>query len=156
MVICMTEQAPSMIEMDFAVMTEDYSRYVVQDGTILKVKIVVKKIFRSAILTPQGYPAGFGIDSVNAIAAIVPPHLKREPSKEPWDSARDVGQEMKFEPQEEKWQSYMTPEGFKVLVKPVVTKVIKYDKYNAFGEPIYSANVQAITNIEKLVSTATP
>lgn len=147
---------PSMIEMDFVVLTEDYSRYLIQDGTILKVKIVVKKVLRSATITPQGYPAGVGLDSVNAVAAIVPPHLKRKPSKEPWNPTRDVGKEMKFEPQEEKWQSYMTTEGFKILVKPVVTKVFKYEKYNNFGEPIYAVNVQAITNIEKLVSTATP
>lgn len=151
----MATQAPSMIEMDFTVMTEDYSRYLVQDGTILKVKIVVKKIFRSAILTAQGYPAGIGMDSVNAVAAVVPPSLKSIPSTTPWNPAEDVGQEMKFESIEEKWQSYMTNEGFKILVKPVVTKVIKYDKYNAFGEPIYSANIQAITNIEKVISTAT-
>jgi len=151
----MTMQTSGTIEMDFTVMEEDYSRYLVQDGTILKVKIVVKKIFRSPILTAQGYPAEIGIDSTNAVAAIVPPHLKKEPSKEPWNPARDIGHEMKFEPQEEKWQVYMTTDGFKVLVKPVVTKVIKYDKYNVFGEPIYSANIQAIVNIEKLVSTAT-
>jgi hypothetical protein len=145
-----------MIEMDFTVMTEDYSRYLVQDGTTLKVKIVVKKIFRSAILTPQGYPAEVGVDSVNVVAAIVPPGLKGTPSTTPWNPAKDVGQEMKFEPMEEKWQSYITNDGFKILVKPVVTKVIKYDKYNVFGEPIYSASIQAITNIEKLISTATP
>ncbi len=44
----MTTQASSMIEMDFVVLTENYSRYLVEDGTILKVKIVVKKILRSA------------------------------------------------------------------------------------------------------------
>ncbi|MCR6693027.1 MAG: hypothetical protein MRT15_11590 [archaeon YNP-LCB-003-016] len=33
----------SMIECDFTVISEDYSRYLLQDGTILKVKIVVKK-----------------------------------------------------------------------------------------------------------------
>jgi len=149
-------QVPSMIEMDFVVLTEDYSRYLVQDETILKVKIVVKKILRSADVTPQGYPAGVGIDSINAVAAIVPSHLKGRPSREPWNPARDVGEEIKFDPQDEKWQSYMTPEGFKVSVKPVVTKVIRYQKYNDFGEPIYGATIQAITNIEKISSTVTP
>ena len=151
----MSAQPSNLIEMDFVVLDEDYSRYLVQDGTILKVKIVVKKLLRSPNMTPQGYPAFINIDSINVVAAIVPPSLKREPSKEPWDPARDVGKEMKFEPQEEKWQSYMTNEGFKVLVKPVVTKVIRYEKYNSYGEPIYSANIQAIVNIEKLASTAT-
>jgi hypothetical protein len=144
-----------MIEMDFVVLKEDFSRYLIHDGSILKVKIVVKKILRSAELTAQGYPARISIDSINAVAAIVPQSLKREPSKEPWDPTRDKGDEVKFEPQEEKWQEYMTTEGFKILVKPIVVKVIKYDKYNNYGEPIYSAIIQAITNIEKLASTAT-
>ncbi|MEM3666858.1 MAG: hypothetical protein QW222_07250 [Candidatus Bathyarchaeia archaeon] len=145
----------SMIECDFTVVSEDYSRYLLQDGTILKVKIVVKKIFRSAEITPEGFPAGLSFDSVNAVAAIVPPTMKGQSSKEPWDPRRDVGKEIKFEPQEEKWQEYITNDGFKILVKPVVVKVLKYDKRNIYGEPIYAATVQAITNVEKFTSTAT-
>jgi len=64
-----------------------------------------------------------------------------------------VGTEVKFDPIEEKWQEYMTTDGFRVLVKPVVVKVIRYDKYNSFGEPIYSAVIQSITNIEKVAAT---
>jgi len=144
-----------MIELDFAVVNEDYSRYLVQDGTTLKVKIVVKKIFRSADMTPQGYPAAVSMDSMNAVAAIVPPALKSAPSKEPWSPTRDVGQELRFDPIEEKSQQYITNDGFRILVKPVLTKVFRYDKYNNFGEPIYSVNIQAITNIEKFSSIAT-
>jgi hypothetical protein len=151
----MSEQ-PSMIETDFAVLEEDYSRYQVQDGTVLRVKIVVRKILRTPVITPQGYPAGVFIDSLNSVAAIVPQHLKREPTREPWNPATDVGKEMKFDPMEEKWQAYMTTEGYKVLVKPIVTKVIKYEKYNDYGEPVYATTVQAVTNVEKLTSTATP
>lgn len=44
---------------------------------------------------------------------------------------------------------------FKILIKPVVVKVLKYDKRNNYGEPIYAATIQAITNIEKFTSTAT-
>lgn len=151
----METEPQNMIETDFAVLSEDYSRYLVQDGTILKVKVVVKKILRTATVSPQGYPVGVGIDAINAVAAIVPPGLKRPPSKESWDPKKDVGQEMKFETLEEKWQSYMTNEGFRVLVKPIVTKIIKYDKYTNFGEPVYSTVIQSITNVEKLSSTAT-
>ncbi len=144
-----------MIEMDFVVMKEDYSRYLLSDGTILKVKIVVKKVFRTADLTPQGYPNSVSIDSFNAVVAMVQQSQKRKPSKERWDPTRDKGEEIKFEPQEEKWQEYMTADGFRILVKPVMTKVIKYSKYNDFSEPVYSATIQAITNMEKLSSTAT-
>jgi len=142
------------IEMDFSVIDEDYSRYQLGDGTLLKVKVVVKKIFRSPQTTPQGYPTGVGFDSENAVAAIVPQRLKREPSRERLDPTRDVGEEVKFAPEEERWQSYMARDGFKILVKPIVTKVIKYPKYNDYGEPIYSASIQTIINIEKSAARA--
>lgn len=143
-----------MVDWDFVVLKEDFSRYLVEDGTILKVKVVVRKIVKTLTLNPQGYPVGYGMDTVNAVAAIVPPQLKREPSKEPWDPRKDIGEEMKFEVQEEKWQEYMTHDGYRVLVKPVVVKIIKYQKYNEFGEPIYMATTQQITNVEKMATTA--
>ena len=148
------ENKTELIETDFVVLKEDFSRYLIHDGTILRVKIVVKKILRSPDLTPEGYPKVLSFDSVNVVSALVPPGLKRPSSKEPWNPVKDVGKEVKFEPQEEKWQEYMTSDGFRILVKPVVVKVLKYDKYNNFGEPIYAANIQAITNIERMVSTA--
>ncbi len=151
----MTAEPSSAIEMDFVVVSEDYSRYLLQDGTIIKAKAVVRKILRFGEITPQGYPAQLGLDSVNVATAIVPPHLKSAPSKEPWNPTRDVGEEMKFDALEEKWQEYVTNDGYKILVKPVVTKVIKYKKFNDFGEPIYSTVIQAITNIERFTSTAT-
>jgi len=145
----------TMIECDFIVVTEDYSRYLLHDGTTLKVKVVVKKIFRSAEITPEGLPVGLSFDSMNVVTAIVPPALKGPPSRESWDPRKDVGKEIKFEPLEEKWQEYVTNDGFKIMVKPVVVKVLKYDKRNIYGEPIYAASVQTITNVEKFTSTAT-
>ena len=151
----MTALPSNIIEMDFVVVSEDYSRYLVKDGSTLKVKIVVRKIMRMGLITAQGYPTNLGLDAFNVITSMVPPGLKAEPSKEPWNPVTDVGTELKFEPIEEKWQEYITHDGYKVLVKPVVTKVIRYDKYNEFGEPIYSATVQTIMNIERFASTAT-
>lgn len=46
-----------------------------------------------------------------------------------------------------------TPDGFGITVKPVVTKIFRYNKYNVYSEPIYNVNVQAITNIDKIEST---
>ena len=54
---------------------------------------------------------------------------------------------------EEVWQEYHTKDGYKILVRPVVTKVLKYEKYNAFGEPIYSVgNIQQIIDIKHIKS----
>jgi hypothetical protein len=44
----------------------------------------------------------------------------------------------------------MTTNGFKITIKPVLTKVFRYEKYNNFGEPMYNIALQAITNIDKI------
>lgn len=144
----------AMYDADFVVLNEDYSRYLLRDGTLLRLKIVVRRIFFNPNKTPEGYPAAFGLDTANIIAAIVPLSLKRSPSGAPFDPMRDKGEELKFDEQDVKTQEYMTSDGFKVTVKPVLTKVLKYSKYNELGEPIYNAVIQSITNVERITSTA--
>ena len=127
---------------------------IVHDGTIIKAKIVVRKILLTTSRTPEGYPASYGLDSVNAITAIVPPPLHGQPSQEPWNPQKDLGTEMKFEEQEVKIQEYTATNGFRITVKPVITKIFRYNKINDFGEPVYNALIQAIINIEKIATTA--
>lgn len=46
-------------EVDFVILNEDYSRFlIVPDGTIIKAKVVLKKIFFTVDRTPEGYPMG--------------------------------------------------------------------------------------------------
>ena len=58
------------------------------------------------------------------------------------------GEELDFEPLKESWNEYRCADGTYVKLKIVVSKIIKLDKRNAQGEPIYqvaSANVLAVT-----------
>jgi hypothetical protein len=144
-----------MQEIDFLVLSEDYSRFLLHDGTILKAKIVLRKIFFTPLTTPEGYPTNTGFDSVNVVVSLVPQSLRRAPSNEPFNPQRDKGIEIKFEEQETKLQEYMTTNGFKISIRPVLTKVFRYDKYTNLGEPVYNVILQAITNINKIDSTTT-
>lgn len=139
-------------EDDFTVIKEDYSRWMLQDsGVIIKAKVVLRKILLSAALTPEGLPTQMQLDTINSVTAMVPDNLKRKPTDPV--TPNDVGEEVKFEEQKISLQEYMTVKGFRVTIKPVVTKILKYDKFNGFGEPIYRVIVQNITNIEKLSGT---
>jgi hypothetical protein len=144
-----------MQEADFIVLSEDYSRFLLHDGTILKVKIVLRKIFFNPLKTPEGYPMNTGFDSVNIVVPFVPQSLKRPPSTEPFNPQLDKGTEIKFEDQEPKLQEYMTTNGFRISIRPVLTKVFKYDKYSQLGEPLYNVVLQSITNIDKMETTGT-
>jgi hypothetical protein len=136
-------------EVDFMVLKEDWSRYFVNYCTELRIRAVVRKILEAGPYNPNGYP-NFGIESINAVSAIVPDKLKRQPSTTILDLNTAQGQEMGFMIHDEKWQEYQTTDGFKVMVKPVLVKVWKYESYNSLGEPIYNVNIQNIINAERL------
>lgn len=144
-----------MQEVDFVVLSEDYSRFLLHDSTNLKAKIVLKKIFFTPIKTPEGYPVNTAFDTVNVVVAMVPQALRRPPSHDPYNPQTDKGTELKFEEQDVKTQEYMTTNGFRVSLKPVLTKVFRYEKYTPLGEPLYSVVLQTISNIDKIETTAT-
>jgi hypothetical protein len=142
-------------EVDFCVVKEDYSRFVLDDETIIKAKIVLRKIFVSPINTPEGYPTQTGFDILNVVAAKVPSHLKRTPSKEQVNMQVDKGEEIKSIKDQIQEQQYITDNGLRITIKPVLTKVFRYNKYDSTGDPIYNVSLQQITNIDKMQLTGT-
>jgi len=58
------------------------------------------------------------------------------------------GEEVDFEPLAERWNEYRLSDGTLVKMKLVVSKVVRLEKWNEQGEPIYlvqSTNVLATT-----------
>jgi hypothetical protein len=141
-------------ELDFFVVKEDYSRFVLNDGTTIKAKVLLRKIFASPINTPEGYPTETAFDAMNVVVALVPQNLKRQPSQETFNPQVDRGEEISFIEQKVNTQEYVTDNGLRILIRPVPTKVFRYNKYNALGEPVYNVVVQQITNMEKMQSTS--
>lgn len=142
-------------EVDFFVIKEDYSRFVLEDGTLLKVKILLRRIFMTPFFTPEGYPISSSFDAENVAVAIVPQNLRREISKDAFDPRVEIGDEIKFINQKINEQEYHTDNGFIVTIRPIVTKIFKYNKYlPPFGEPPYNAQIQRITDFQKIESTS--
>ena len=145
--------ANSFEDVDFEVLKEDFSRYTLEDGTIIKAKVAVRKIIFNEQRSVEGYPLNINHEGLNVITTIVPHHLRKSPSS-PNDQTInpqiDKGSEVPFETLETKTQEYVTKNGFKFTLKPFVVKIFKYEKYNQLGEPIYTVTMQAITNIHKI------
>ena len=80
-------------EVDFSVIKEEYSRFLLDDGTRIKPKIVVRKIFTSIQTTPEGYPIQTGFDVIHIAAAKVPENLRKDPTPQPVISQNEVGDE---------------------------------------------------------------
>lgn len=141
----MSYNPDSYKEVDFRVMKEDFGRYDLSDGTLLKIKAVVHKMLRSVDINPVGYP-DVAIDSSSVVTAIVPDALKGSPSA-PFDIDKERPEEVQFTPQDVLLQEYLM-DGFMVSVQPALTKVFKYNKFNARGEPVYGTVIQPILNID--------
>ena len=75
------------------------------------------------------------------------------PSTQPIDTQNDIPEELRFEELEIKDQEYITPDGFKIIIKPVLQKIFKYNTFNGTGEPVYQATIHSIPNIEKIRNT---
>ena len=134
---------------DFVILKEDWSRYRIDDGSIMKVRVAVIDIYRSIQTSNTGYPELQYI-SQNLVSAIVPEKLRGIPSIQPVDIQNDIPEELRFEELEIKDQEYITPDGFKIIIKPVLQKIFKYNKFNGAGEPVYQATMHSIPNIEKI------
>lgn len=137
-------------EVDFSVIREDYSRFILNDETVIKAKIVVKKILSSPLKTPEGYPLQTTFDAIHVVSAKVIESLRREPSKEPLNPMVDRGEEVEVIKEEIRNQEYITDDGFRVTIKPFVSKIFRYKKYDIFGYPIYNVILQPITTIDKM------
>lgn len=142
------EKEPN-IEMDFQVISEDWSRYRIEDKTLIRFRINVLKIFRSKKVGKTGYPA-FAITSRNMVSAIVPDKLKGKPPKKPPKRPYDIDRELSLEPLDVKWQEYLTKD-YKIRVKPTLVKIFRAKAFNDFGEPIYvTSTLQPIVDVKKL------
>jgi hypothetical protein len=115
----------------------------------MKVRVAVIDIYRSIQTSNTGYPELQYI-SHNLVSAIVPEKLRGIPSIQPVDIQNDIPEELRFEELEIKDQEYITPDGFKIIIKPVLQKIFKYNKFNGTGEPVYQVTMHSIPNIEKI------
>jgi hypothetical protein len=139
-------------EVDFEILREDWTRYSLSDKALLRVRIGIVKLLNRG-LSEIGIP-NFTASSQNLLSAIVPKDLvKKDSVAKPGDVTPDdikAGTDLDFDlvgkPQ---WQEYKTADGWIVMVRPEVGKVVKLNFYNDLGEPLYWANVQSTFRVKK-------
>ena len=143
-------------EFDFDVIKENYTRWRVSDRTVIKAKFVLRKFSQIGEIDPLTKIPGFAIDKANIAVAMVPDSLKNYANKGMVISGSGVGEMLDVEPINEDWQEYRIANGFKLSLRPVITKVFRYNKYDALGEPIYEiSNIQMITDLAPLTRVRT-
>ncbi len=59
-----------------------------------------------------------------------------------------MGQEIEFEPESERWNSYILEDGTKLRLKAVAATIIRLDEYLPNGDPMYMVNASNVVAID--------
>jgi len=137
-----------VIEIDFDVISEDWTRYKLKDGTTIRIRTPLMKVFESKGKGPLGYPnigivqAPVVISAFNASQTGPPSNIIPKPE--------EYSEEVAIIERHEKEQEYRTQDGFTIILKPILVKAFKAPKvFNPFGEPVYQVQTQAILDVRK-------
>lgn len=132
-------------EVDFDVIEEPWARYLLKDGTLIRFRTAVTKIFESLIKGPMGYP-NFRIAVQPVASTIVPDDLKGEPTPMKEPKPEDFVEESKIiQRSDDVWQRYKTKDGWIIKVKVSVRKIFKSNKFNDEHEPASSTRARTPT-----------
>ncbi|HKO65159.1 MAG TPA: hypothetical protein VJU13_08145 [Candidatus Nitrosocosmicus sp.] len=127
--------------LDFAVSKEDWSRYDLSDGSILKIKLVVTKIRKKN--------SDYNLDVQNIIVVLSNERGQRDSKVyTPSELQQAKVQDISYSIITQDWNEYVVDDGTNIKVQPIVTRVSKTSKFDFHGDPIYLVNVQGNVVIE--------
>lgn len=125
--------------MHFDVLREPWNEYELPDGSILRVKHVLRRIFK--VQNPDG---SFSWETdIQAITALthVPEESKGPPSDTTYSPeelrSQVIDPDVRYRTLPEEWNEYILEDGTRVRLKFTVARISKTDKYDRRGEPIY-------------------
>ena len=127
--------------LDFIVTREDWCIYDLSDNAILKVKVVLTRVFKQqgqlysdfqpiyVILTNERGTPDSSIKSLQDLQSSI---------------VRDVH----FTTITSDWNEYVVDDGTTIRIQPIVTKVVKTSKFDPKGFPIYLCDIQGNMSTE--------
>jgi len=134
------------VELDFEVVEEGWNEYELSDGTRLRIRPIVVKIFDTGEKDPEEKPI-VGIASTNIVTAKVPANLKDVKDGNESDENKEY---LEFEALKEIWNKYTVEDDFILRVKLVVSQVLRTTERNQFGEPVYRVKSDNVVGIKPL------
>jgi hypothetical protein len=120
---------------DFIVTREDWCRYDLSDNVILKVKVVLTRVFKQqgqlycdfqpiyVILTNERGNPDSNTKSVEELQSL-------------------AKEDVRFTAVSQDWNEYVVDDGTTIRIQPIVTKVVKTSKFDRNGFPVYLCNIQ--------------
>jgi len=139
-------------ELDFEVVEEKWITINVKDGSVIRFKPVLIKVFKTNMKDPETGEPLYGYEGQNVLSVRSPEELRGNPSENlpsvP-DALKMSKEEIEFDIKDPSWNIYeLTEENNKrVKIKPIIISVFKIkDVFDRFGNPYYIVRSQLITS----------
>jgi hypothetical protein len=143
----MTLKTRKMNSLKFEVMNEPWNEYKLEDGTVLRVKVVVAGVFKEAgEKFSIAHMNVFGVVPEDKYLGIPSPPLKQDEKLEKFIEAEDL----KFTQLTDQWNEYDLPsEHIRLSIKGVLVSVSRTTRHDEKGIPVYETNVQLVVKHKK-------
>ena len=136
---------------EFTVKDEPWTKYKLEDGTLMFGRLIIFKIFRGEDYDPTGQPI-YTWSSQNLFTTICPKALKGTPTVPPptsLDPNTVNTMPVDFERVgAERWNVYELSDGSVIRAKLELVGIIRTDKFGPDGDPLYIVNSPAIPRIK--------
>ena len=127
--------------LDFTVVREDWCRYDLADNSILKVKIIVTRTFR----TQESY----SVDFQHVIVVLT--NERGTPDTHVYTpqelQASIIQDDIRFTTSSQDWNEYVTDDGTRIRIQPMVMRVAKTSRFDPKGVPQYMVEVQGTMQV---------
>jgi len=133
---------------DFEAVREPWHKYELNDNTIIKVKYVLTRLFK----TQKEGKTGYGIDG-QSITVVLPTAESKGQADSTKYTSEDykkaiIQEDVRYNTISDEWYEYIVDDGTKIRLKMTVSGISKTDKFDANGEPVYMVNNSFLIQIK--------
>lgn len=143
----MTLKTRKIDSLKFEVVNEPWNEYELEDGTVLRVKVVVAGVFKEdGEKFSIAHMSVFGVVPEAKYLGAPSPPLKQDEKLQKFIEAEDL----KFTQLTDQWNEYDLPsEHIRLSIKGVLVSVSRTSKHDEKGIPVYETNVQLVVKHKK-------
>ncbi len=135
---------------EFVIKNEPWVKYKLEDGTLLFVRLIITKFYKTKEYDANGQPI-YAWASQNLFVTMAPDELRGEPSSLPlsMNPADHNTTPLDFERSgSEEWNVYELGDNTVVRIKLEITNATRTDKFAADGDPFYIIGCGAIPRVK--------
>jgi len=137
-------------EIEFEVLREPWNKYSIEDGSYIKSRFIITK-FKKREPTTADEKLGYGFEGQNiAVSYNVPTELKGTPSTKQYSHQElsEKAEDMRYSIVSEEWNEYVLEDGTVVRIKSSVIEVLRSDKFDRNGDPVYYVNTSQLLGVK--------